>query len=127
MKTKKVITLLALLLAGLFVSAQTYSGYQSIVIDKAELYESTFQNTAQRLSAQHHGYSSWAEFASMFPDPAKYVPLGDKDKLDGQTSSYVLYFEENGEVKIQVVDENPLPRRYHPVGTPENGRKPIVP
>ena len=127
MKTKKVITLLALLLAGVFVSAQSYMESESIRLEKERLSELNQQISVSYLSAAHTAFMSWASF--FIAEPASLFPGNSIDKSqvsNSSTSSYVRFYEENGRLMKVVTDGQPMPRRYIP-GTPENGFKPVVP
>lgn len=61
MKTKKVMTLIALLLAGIFVSAQTYNDHQALLLEKASLDVDYYQINVQHLNAHHSAMMSWAQ------------------------------------------------------------------
>jgi len=128
MKTKKVITLLALLLAGVFVSAQSYMESESIRLEKERLDVLNQQISVSQLSAAYTSFLSWASFFMPEASSSSSISVYDIGKgqvSNGSTSAYVQYYEATGN-RMKVVDGQPIPRMYVP-GTPENGFKPVVP
>lgn len=128
MKTKKVTVLLALLLAGVLVSAQTYMDKEDIRLEKQRL---EILNQQIDISDILREYFSgvWTSLLQ----PQQRIPgyrLDNQNKgmeFNGYPSRYVEHFDETGERRKVVVDKYPRPTYNAPIGTPENGRKPVVP